>query len=583
MPPTGPGVIEDLRATQGGTINEPVINLSWLPAIRAERYLIEVSVDHRQTWQPAGTGVSLITQHSFAIEPGDISVRVAAIGMVRGPWAYIDLVAGGDFEEPGQVQVSLAEPFTGNALRVTWEEEPAAARYLIEVWSGDTFRRSLFHERGMTDYSYHYLDAQQDGAGRTLTVKVRAVNAQNMYGDWGELTATNPPPAVPDQVKVHEYMDSFAITAAQPNETVKELRVYGSQSEGFEPQPENFLAHSSTTRVNINESGVWFFRVAWVDNWGEAALNFSGEFRGESASVDWDSVFPIDETDISDDAISTPKLQANAVTAEKVGAKEINAEHILVEDLSAISADIGKVTAGTLTTDAYDNGRVVITSDGELPLWIGSGDVSVATGAMYYDKKLQTLFSRNMHAENLTVNKGEFIDVKVTGEVEATHIKAGTVDIIDTLMLRENSVCFPVTEQIRGEVRAGGSIWRPVLNKTFEDMGNRILLLFTCTACLYVSNRMQRGLELQVRISVDGSIVHKNYPIPGILTPFQTGGSSNSISSSLSVSAMLQGQFDGRHTVNVEVFAHAERASWSSSSGIPFLGDPALTLLALKR
>ncbi|MET4817577.1 host specificity factor TipJ family phage tail protein, partial [Endozoicomonas lisbonensis] len=277
IPPTAPGVIEDLRATQGGTVDEPVINLSWLPAARAEKYLIEVSLDNRVTWQPAGTGLSLLNQHSFAIDPGDVSVRVAAISMMRGKWAYLDVVAGGDFDKPGEVKLSLAEPFTGNALRVKWDEEPAAAHYLIEVWSGGKFRRSVFHERGITEYGYHYLDAQLDGAGRTLTVKVRAVNAQNIYGEFSELTATNPPPAVPDQVRVFEMIDAFAITAKPANEVVKELRVYGSRDEGFSPEPEDFLASSASTRVDINETGVWYFRVCWVDNWGESNLNFSGE------------------------------------------------------------------------------------------------------------------------------------------------------------------------------------------------------------------------------------------------------------------------------------------------------------------
>ena len=391
IPPAAPGLITDLRATQGGTLTQPVINLSWAPAPRSDKYLIEYSSDNRQTWQPAGTGVSLLHEHSFACDPGNITVRVAGLGAMKGEWVMLDLVAGGNFDTPGAVSVQLAEPFVGDALKISWPIEPAAARYQLEVWSGGELRRTAPLERNVTQYQYHYLDARLDGANRTLTVKIRAINGNQVPGPWTELTATNAPPPVPNNIQIFEYVDSFALTADAPAEIIKELRVYGSQTSGFTPDPTYLLASSNTTRVSVNQSGVWYFRACWVDNWGEDNLQFSGEMKATSSSVDFDEIFPIDETKIADDAISTPKLQANVVTAEKINAKAVTAVKMDVKQLSAISANLGDCTAGTFRTDSAVGDRVEMTSEGNYPLWIGSGEKTRNNGKLFYDKTTHEL------------------------------------------------------------------------------------------------------------------------------------------------------------------------------------------------
>ncbi len=391
IPPAAPGVVTDLRATQGGTLTLPVINVSWAPAPRSERYLIEYSSDNRQTWQPADSGVSLIHEHSFTCDPGNITVRVAGLGAMKGEWVMLDLVAGGNFDTPGAVSIQLAEPFVGDALKLSWPIESAAARYQLEVWSGGTLRRTAPLERSVTQYQYHYLDARLDGANRTLTVKIRAINGNQVPGPWTELTATNAPPAVPNNIQIFEYVDSFALTADAPAEIIKELRVYGSQTSGFVPDPTNLLASSNTTRVSINQSGIWFFRAYWVDNWGEDNLQFSGEKKATSASVDFDAIFPIDETQIADDAISTPTLKANVVTAEKIHAKAVTADKMDVKQLSAISANLGDCTAGTFKTDAATGQRVEVSSKGQFPVWMGSGEKNRQNGKLFYDKTTDEL------------------------------------------------------------------------------------------------------------------------------------------------------------------------------------------------
>lgn len=335
--PPPPGlVINNLLATQGGTVHAPVLFLSWDIAKGADRYLIEYSTDGRETWQPAGTGQSFINQHEFAAEVGLMTCRVAAVGAIRGEWADISLNAGGDFDTPGKVQPVLVEPFTGDALKVRWDKQPAAARYVLRVISRGTGVRSVYLERNITEYHYFYTDAQQDAAGRTLTIKVAAENGNGVLGDYGELTATNPPPAVPDNVEVTGLLNTIMVQCTQPADTdLRELRVYGEQRSGFTPSPANLLATSQNAllSVTVPTDTQWWVRLAWVDQWGATDLNFSGEFEAEASQIL--------ETVIGPDSIETPMLKANAVVADKIAANAVTVEKLAANVADFIVANIG--------------------------------------------------------------------------------------------------------------------------------------------------------------------------------------------------------------------------------------------------
>lgn len=118
-----------------------------------------------------------------------------------------------------------------------------------------------------------------------------------------------------------------------------------------------------------------------------------------------DDILPITETDISDNAISTPKLQANSIVAgkiaadavttnsiaagsiisSKIGAGEIKAINIEAGAVTANKIDVGTLSAistntGTLTSNlirtAASGQRLEITDPGTDPtyaLWIGNG------------------------------------------------------------------------------------------------------------------------------------------------------------------------------------------------------------------
>ena len=405
--PPPPGlVIHNLLATQGGTVHAPVIFLSWDIAVGADRYVIEYSADGRETWQPAGTGQSFINQHEFAAEVGLLTCRVAAVGAIRGEWADIEVNAGGDFDTPGKVQPVLVEPFTGDAMKVRWDSQPAAARYVVRVISHGTEVRSFYLVRNITQYSYFYTDAQQDAAGRTITIKVAAENGNGVLGTYGELTASNPPPDVPDDVEVTGLLNTIMVQCRHPDDTdLRELRVYGEQRSGFTPSPTNLLATSQNAllSVTVPTNTQWWVRLAWVDQWGATDLNYSGEFEAEASQIL--------ETVIGPDSIETPMLKANAVTADKIAANTITGDRI-----SAATT----IIAGT--------GSNIAMLSGDDPDWrIAVGNTNMDQ-APYRVDKTGKMYSTNADVSG-TIRGSSIIGGSISGSnISGSKISAGFME-----------------------------------------------------------------------------------------------------------------------------------------------------------
>lgn len=419
--PPPPGlVIHNLLATQGGTVHAPVIFLSWDIAVGADRYVIEYSADGQQTWQPAGTGQSFINQHEFAAEVGLLTCRVAAVGAIRGEWADIVVNAGGDFDTPGQVQPELVEPFTGDAMKVRWDKQPAAARYLVRVNSHGSEMRALYLDRAITEYQYHYTDAQQDAAGRTLTIKVAAENGNGIVGEAGEVTATNPPPAVPDNVEVTGLLNTIMVQCRHPDDTdLRELRVYGEQQKGFTPSPDNLLATSQNAllSVTVPTNTHWWVRLAWVDQWGATDLNYSGEFETEASQIL--------ETVIGPNSIETPMLKAEIITSEKVvggtfTGREFNAAMT--------------VTAGTGSNAAGINGSVESNDESfnDTGIWAGSDVNNVSSAPLRISKK------GRVEARNAYI-RGELEAISINGGVITGALIEGSVIVASTAMFTTNA------------------------------------------------------------------------------------------------------------------------------------------------
>jgi hypothetical protein len=98
-------------------------------------------------------------------------------------------------------------------------------------------------------------------------------------------------------------------------------------------------------RVEIDSLGIRGINASAIEKFNfdvtTGILEATGVISSETgSSIDTEHLAgQITETQIEDDSISTPKLQANSVTADEID----------VDDLSAINADLGTITAGLVT------------------------------------------------------------------------------------------------------------------------------------------------------------------------------------------------------------------------------------------
>ncbi|WP_263079202.1 host specificity factor TipJ family phage tail protein [Endozoicomonas sp. Mp262] len=82
-------------------------------------------------------------------------------------------------------------------------------------------------------------------------------------------------------------------------------------------------------------------------------------------------------------AVKDGKVVMPGVSIEDGG---ITAKKISVDNLAAVSANLGTITAGTFKTAPITGPRVEVSSVGNYPFWVGSGEKTEKNGQLYYDK-----------------------------------------------------------------------------------------------------------------------------------------------------------------------------------------------------
>lgn len=94
--------------------------VSWQPAPSADSYVIELSSDG-DTWTSAGTATST-SMTTVALYGADTQVRVAGIGLTRGPWAYVTVAAVPPTEDVSSFTASTQY----DRIVLSWTGNPAA-------------------------------------------------------------------------------------------------------------------------------------------------------------------------------------------------------------------------------------------------------------------------------------------------------------------------------------------------------------------------------------------------------------------------------------------------------------------------
>jgi hypothetical protein len=368
--PYVPFVISNFYVTQIGVVGDTKLLLSWDPLNDAKRYVIEVSYDEGESWSRKDTVE--VPHATISVLEGTVDVRIAPQNDETGQWYQRQIEVGATFAiPPTPTGLQLTEIFSGTAANFTWLSQSTAASWFIEV---SDLSGSVRYQEAVTDigFSYRHDQAALHGIGREFDVSLYAVNGNGVQSNPVTLRVKNEQTAAITGVVVSGFADQVKVDYDYPGEADHDsIRVYASQTQGFTPGAGNLIAQdikSPTFSFPVLNGETWYVRLAGVDAWGDDELNFSAEITAESGEIT--------ATVIHDDFIETPMLKANAVTAEKVS----------VPNLSAISAVMGTVTSGIFKTSSLLGYRAEVSSEGDYPIWYGSGEKNATNGKFYFDK-----------------------------------------------------------------------------------------------------------------------------------------------------------------------------------------------------
>lgn len=406
-PQTAAPILRELEAFLGGTVEAPVVTLSWSTE-NADRTDIQISDDGGQTWEPLGNGFTRDTRYVDRPEPGEYVYRVAPVNLFRGEWKSITVDTGDtEFAVPAPpTNLAVREPFTGPKLKLQWESD--SQRHYIEVRTGanGTSQGTLRYFETIEGEQWDFAGslAQENSVGRDFRVRVFAVGENGKTSDTAaEIDVSNPAPAQLNNLAVTPLLGQAMIKFTWPTDAdIEGISVWQGAATGFSVGEATLVLDRSrdpVLSVPVDEDETAFIRVAAVDAWGNQGLNVSGEFEVTGKAVDLSAImeeldlleealgeldedlvdakedlsglsgkFPIEGTDISEGAVSTENLAANAVTAEKVealaittaklAALAVSADKIAAEAVSADKIAANAVTAEKIQALAITAGKI---------------------------------------------------------------------------------------------------------------------------------------------------------------------------------------------------------------------------------
>lgn len=420
--------------------------------------------------------------------------------------------------------LALEQPFVGTSCAIKWNAYPGATSYTVEVWTGTTKRRTVAGIAS-TRFEYSFEDGKADGGPyRSLEFRVFAVAANGTSGTGAVITATNPQLPAPTGISTVGAGASLSISANRPAATdYGSTRVWISTTSGFDPAatapvydgPDTYF-----TRLGL-ASGTYYVRIAQYDVFGADGMVTSGELAvvvtGSSgvrtvtalpanpAAVDGELAIFLDVSDPALRGIYGWDGAAWKFTRDGANliANSVAADKLAVSQLSAITGNLGSITAGNVTLDAagfirggqtaYNtgNGFWLGYAGGTYKLSLGNGTQgltwdggslnlsgSLTIGATSFLRAGQTGFNAGTGiwlgysdgAYKLSIGDGakgmwwDGTQLRINGVMTADAVNA-----VDTINLAENAVTIPVSKQWTGAVGAPLLTWA---NVTSTDATN---------------------------------------------------------------------------------------------------------------
>ena len=289
-------------------------------------------------------------------------------------------------------------------------------------------------------YTYSYEKNQLDGGlRRTLKVTVYCRDTDNRLSAGTTTTFTNPVPAAPT-VEVKAGVKSLMIETSRPvvNDYAGTI-IWGSTSADFAIGDATKLYQGSNTFYILeNVTNAYYFKAAHYDSLGTTGLEISSRVSGTPSSAG--GITTVTSLPANPDAVGGQQAVfldvADAAARGLYGwngtswaytrdganliANSVTADKLTVANLAAISANMGNVTAGTLTLDqtGYVRGGATAFSAGT-GFWQGYDSTAykwrVGTPGSSRAEWNGTSFNIYDASGNLTISSGVVDYSKVSG------------------------------------------------------------------------------------------------------------------------------------------------------------------------
>lgn len=263
--------------------------------------------------------------------------------------------------------LALAQDWTGRDCSFKWDAQKSAASYTAEIWAGGVKRRTV-PRIGDTRYTYTWDANLADGGPyRSIEFRLYAISANGASTEPAILTASNAQMAAPTSLVVTGNGPVLSIMSAKP--TIPDYagtKIWIYATSGLNPL--SMTPDSDGTdwffETVAKAPGRWYVRVAHYDAFGTDSLNISSEIAVDYIGAIGGIPQVADASIITTLAapsfwavycLTTKKIwRWNAATSHyiksadggDIDAASIAADKLAVAQLSAISADMGDVTAG---------------------------------------------------------------------------------------------------------------------------------------------------------------------------------------------------------------------------------------------
>jgi len=267
------------------------------------------------------------------------------------------------------MSLALSKPWDGKDCHIKWDAMVNAASYTLEVWAGSTKRRTV-PGIGSTSYAYTWEQNKADGGPyRSLEFRLVAISPNGASTAPAILTVANAQMPAPTGLSVTGNGPVLAVMTNKPTTPdYAGTRIWISDTTGFDPLTTAPVQDGTDWFLeSVSQApGQYYVRVAHYDAFGVDSLNISSEVAvtyvgaigGIPQVADASTLTTLASPahwavyDLTTKKIwrwnATSEAYTKAADGGDLVAASVAADKLAVAQLSAITADIGDVTAGTV-------------------------------------------------------------------------------------------------------------------------------------------------------------------------------------------------------------------------------------------